>query len=152
MVLHAAIVAEERWLLASADEARPGLDAWRARILDPRGVCRVVRQGPRVLGWAQILPGPYRRVAHVGHLEIYLAAEVRGAGLGERLLRGALEGAAAHPLLKKVSLAVRADNERAIVLYRRAGFVEEGRRRGELRDGDQLVDDLLMATWVKPIS
>ncbi len=149
MVLHASVVAEGRWLLASPDEPAPSLEHWRARIADPRGVCLVLALGPRVLGWAQILPGPYRRVLHVGHLEVYLGLEARGGGHGRLLLEAALSAAGAHPTLEKVSLSVRADNTRAIHLYEALGFVLEGRRRGEIREGELRLDDLLMARWLR---
>lgn len=148
LALYQEIVAEGRWLLASPGEGPITLDLWRSRILDPRSVCRVAREGPRLLGWAHVSAGPMRRVAHVGHLEIFLAPGARGRGLGERLLAATLEGARVHPTIRKVGLSVRADNPRAIALYERVGFALEGRRKGEVRDGDALVDDLLMGMWV----
>jgi RimJ/RimL family protein N-acetyltransferase len=50
--------------------------------------------------------------------------------------------------IEKLSLAVFAENQRAIALYKSCGFVEEGRRKGEFRVGGRAVDDLLMARWV----
>jgi putative acetyltransferase len=47
----------------------------------------------------------------------------------------------------RLELTVFADNDRAIALYRRFGFVEEGRHRGfAMRDG-RYVDALAMARW-----
>jgi ribosomal protein S18 acetylase RimI-like enzyme len=56
-----------------------------------------------------------------------VAREWRGLGVGSALLAAAVERARAHGL-HKLSLAVFPHNEAAIALYRRFGFVEEGRR------------------------
>jgi RimJ/RimL family protein N-acetyltransferase len=56
-----------------------------------------------------------------------------------------------HPLKTgETGLAVFATNARAIGLYRKLGFVEEGRRPREVKFGaDQYVDDILMYRFVK---
>ena len=67
-----------------------------------------------------------------------------GNGLGSRMLATTLEMAEARGL-GRVELVVRADNETAIALYRRFGFVEEGRCRQYLRLDGVGHDALLMA-------
>ncbi|MGI8754202.1 MAG: GNAT family N-acetyltransferase [Acidimicrobiales bacterium] len=68
----------------------------------------------------------------------------RGLGLGSALLEAGVDwarGAGAH----KVALEVWPDNAPALALYRRSGFVEEGRKRRHYRraNGD-LWDAILM--------
>ena len=54
-----------------------------------------------------------------------------------------------NPTIEKLSLSVLATNCRAIKLYRRFGFVEEGRRINEVKLGPgQYVDDVLMYRFV----
>ncbi len=57
--------------------------------------------------------------------ELYLVPEVRGRGLGRRVL-ALLEGEAARLGVRRLFLEVEHGN-RAIALYRRAGFVDHGR-------------------------
>jgi RimJ/RimL family protein N-acetyltransferase len=60
-----------------------------------------------------------------------------------------IDWAEANPLLEKISLAANADNENAIRLYRKFGFVEEGRRPKELKLGPNCyADDILMFRFV----
>lgn len=83
--------------------------------------------------------------SHVGTLSVVVAERWRDVGIGSALVRAAQEWAKERGLLK-VALAVFPDNERAIAVYERAGFVPEGLRRRQYRaDGDVLRDELLMA-------
>lgn len=67
-----------------------------------------------------------------GELGMLVAQEWRGRGVGSALLASAIESARAHGL-HKVSLSVFAHNDRALALYRKFGFVEEGRRVKQYR-------------------
>lgn len=84
------------------------------------------------------------RRRHAATLGMHLETAQQGRGLGARLLAETV--AFADRLgLSRVALDVFGDNERALRLYERAGFVREGTRRMPcFRDG-ALVDDLGMA-------
>ena len=62
-----------------------------------------------------------------GEIGMAVAREWRGRGVGSALLEAAIEWAR-NEGLHKLSLGVFAHNARAIALYRKFGFVEEGRR------------------------
>ena len=67
----------------------------------------------------------------------------RGRGLGARLINATLEAAFGAGFVR-IELDVQADNERAIALYERVGFVREGTIRdavfvdGEYRDANTM--------------
>jgi ribosomal protein S18 acetylase RimI-like enzyme len=69
-----------------------------------------------------------------GYAEIGMAVarEWRGRGIGSTLLAAAIEWAREHDV-HKLSLGVWAHNDAAIALYRKYGFVEEGRRVKQYR-------------------
>jgi len=67
-----------------------------------------------------------------GEIGIAVAREWRGHGVGSALLAAAIERARAQGL-HKLCLGVFAHNELAIALYRKHGFVEEGRRVKQYR-------------------
>jgi len=93
--------------------------------------------------------GPHRRIAHRGTCGFSVAKQWRGKGIGTTLLQTLIEWAGANPLIEKVGLAVFANNEQAIRLYRKLGFVEEGRRPREMKLGPgQYVDDIMMYRFV----
>ena len=62
-----------------------------------------------------------------GEIGMAVARQWRGRGVGSALLAAAIEWARERGL-HKLSLAVFAHNVAAIALYRKFGFVEEGRR------------------------
>jgi ribosomal protein S18 acetylase RimI-like enzyme len=63
----------------------------------------------------------------VGELGMTVAREWRGRGVGSALLAAAIEQAREQGL-HKLSLSVFPHNAAALALYRKVGFVEEGRR------------------------
>jgi len=104
----------------------------------------VALDGDRVVGWCDVTPRDRPATRHGGVLGIGVLPEWRGRGVGGALIGRALEASRAFPLAR-VELAVRADNARAIALYRKVGFAIEGRRlRAMLIDGIYY-DDIMMS-------
>lgn len=69
------------------------------------------------------------RLVHARELGMTVAAEAQGAGVGRALLEQLVELGERFLGLRRIELTVYTDNERAVRIYRRAGFEEEGRRR-----------------------
>jgi len=98
----------------------------------------------QVVGWCDIMRSPREGFRHAGQFGIGVVAPFRGVGLGRRLAELAIESAWERGL-ERIELVVFASNARAIALYRRLGFEEEGvRRKARKLDGDY-DDDLMMA-------
>ena len=75
-----------------------------------------------------------------GEIGMLVVAGWRGRGVGSALLAASIEWAREHGL-HKLSLGVFPHNEAAIALYRKFGFVEEGRRAKHMRrDSGELWD------------
>ena len=67
-----------------------------------------------------------------GEIGMLVAREWRGHGVGSALLAASIAWAREHEL-HKLSLSVFPHNARGIALYRKFGFVEEGRRIKQIR-------------------
>jgi RimJ/RimL family protein N-acetyltransferase len=103
-----------------------------------------------IVGSVMFSTGTQRRLAHRGSLGIGLERAWRRQGLGTLLMQRLLTWAEQEPTVEKVCLAVFAANTAAIRLYRKLGFIEEGRRIREIKLGpEHYVDDILMYRWVK---
>ena len=87
------------------------------------------------------------RRRHTGHVGMGVHDDYAGRGVGQSLIDVALDIADNWLNLRRVELTVFADNERAIRLYKRTGFVTEGRLRDyAFRDGE-FVDAIIMARF-----
>ncbi len=105
---------------ASFQDTVPAWEEWDAGHLE---CCRLVaEQGGRAVGWAALSPVSARRVyAGVGEVSIYLAAGVRGQGVGDRLL-GALIEASEKAGLWTLQAGIFPENVASIALHRKFGF------------------------------
>jgi len=85
---------------------------------------------------------------HVGHLGIMLRRDIRGKGLGARLLDIIIEEATKVLKVNIMKLRVMGTNETAQKLYRRCGFEEVGRIRNGLRHYDRYADEITMVRYL----
>jgi RimJ/RimL family protein N-acetyltransferase len=93
--------------------------------------------------------GPRKRQAHRGSLHMSVERAWRGKGVGEGLLHALMDWAKENPLIEKVGLSVLSSNTRAIGLYKKLGFIEEGKRPREIKMGPgEYVDEILMFRFV----
>jgi RimJ/RimL family protein N-acetyltransferase len=77
-----------------------------------------------------------------GEIGMMVAADWRGRGVGTALVAAAIEWARARGL-HKLALSVFPHNDAAIALYRKSGFVEEGRLVRHVRRADGQLWDLI---------
>lgn len=86
-------------------------------------------------GWSGMAVGQLEPddPGRAGLFGMWVAPEARGSGLGLALARAVVDWARARGA-REIGLWVVASNAAAIRLYRRAGFVESGRRTGLPRD------------------
>lgn len=85
-----------------------------------------------------------------GEIGMLVDRDWRGHGVGSALLRAAIDLARERGL-HKLSLEVFAHNTAAIVLYRKCGFVEEGRRTRQYRRASgELWDSIVMGLALAP--
>lgn len=102
----------------------------------------------QVVGWCDLWRDERPGMTHVGHLGMGLLPEYRGQKLGARLLAAAVADAFRKGI-GRIELEVFASNARAIALYRKFGFVEEGRKR-QARCLDGVCEDTLCMAMLKP--
>jgi diaminopimelate decarboxylase len=149
LAVYREVVAEERFLrteraVRSVREAR----RWFRRPVTTEQAFLLALEGERVVGWLQVMREQHPVVRHVATFGMAVAADRRGRGIGAALLAEALAWARSQQVAK-VEISVYPDNRAALALYRRFGFVEEGRLRRHSRKsfGDQ--DEILMGIWLE---
>lgn len=106
--------------------------------------------GDEIVGSLTFDGGRRARLRHAGEFGISVAQAYAGHGIGKALIAYMLSWAEQGGVVRKINLKVRADNEPAIRLYERMGWVLEGRTtRDTLIDGE-FNDCLLMGREVDP--
>lgn len=118
--------------------------AW-LQAVDPQACKLVAVAGDAVVAMGALYPVPSLRRSHVRSLAIAVAPDWQRQGLGRQLMERLLDWADHWGHVLRIELHVHADNERAIALYQRLGFAEEGRHRGYALKNGQYVDSLSMA-------
>lgn len=104
----------------------------------------------KVIGYLDFQNGGFKRTQHSGSFSLYILMEYREKAIGNLLLQTLTDWAEKNPVIEKITLAVFSNNERALNLYKKLGFREEGRcpKDMKLEDGTYL-DSVLMYKFVK---
>ena len=147
---HAAlgIVAKERVYLEMI-EAPPleKLIAFQTGLIGKNGSVYFALDGERVVGWCDIFPLENPRHNHRGGLGMGIIPELRGRGIGSRLLSATLDHAKKFGL-EKVELNVYTSNIPAVALYKKFGFKEEGLIKNYRKLDGRYFDCLSMAKFL----
>jgi RimJ/RimL family protein N-acetyltransferase len=140
--------AEEKFV--PRDRATWTLEEERATLAAADGrhsVFFVAEISGRVSGLINLARGRWSKDAHRAEFGMSCLPETRRIGLGTALLsRGILWARSVG--VKKLALEVFATNEGAVALYRKSGFVEEARLRGEYVIEGRDVDSFRMVLWL----
>ena len=125
---------------------------WIQEHLDRPGTLALVAEAAgEIIGSLSFENGPFKRTSHTGTFGVSIRRDWRGKGVGTAMLEVLLEWAETPPHIEKVELSVFSSNADAIRLYRRLGFLEEGRRAKAIRLAPgEYVDEVLMGRFVKP--
>lgn len=75
---------------------------------------------------ASIMSNQKTRSKHVGTIGISVKKKYWGLGMGSEAMKYIIEWAKSNGVTKKLNLLVREDNHKAISLYKKIGFEEEG--------------------------
>lgn len=140
---------ETEFLLRYPDEIQLTLEKEKeilARILeDPYHIMMVPVVEGRAAGNGSVCGiGGQRKLTHRCSLAIALYQEFWGLGIGKAMIEY-LSELARQVGWKQLDLEVVAENEQAIALYKKCGFIETGRRHNALRfDDGTYHDEILM--------
>jgi putative acetyltransferase len=114
----------------------------------PQHLLAVAELDGKLIGNVRLFSGMYgSKDRHVADLGILVLSLYRDAGVGKRLMAYAIDWAIGQGL-KKITLSVAGNNQRAIHLYKGCGFELEGRRKMQYNIGGEYVDELLMAKFL----
>ncbi|MBE2217342.1 MAG: GNAT family N-acetyltransferase [Ignavibacteria bacterium] len=99
--------------------------------------------GDTVVGWCDITRRKRSVFAHTGSLGMGIVKEYRGKGLGSRMMEEVIKQARTNGL-EKICLEVYSHNAAGIALYKKFGFVEEGKKIREAKLDGKYLDEYFM--------
>jgi putative acetyltransferase len=137
--------------LVRSERVRHGVRHYRAAYRSSwtrTGAELVAVSGSRVVGHVSVRREDSQATSHVATLGIAVAEDWRGRGVGSALLAECLLWAGSFGV-HKVMLSVFPHNTQAIALYRKFGFVQEGRLVGYSHKAYGYEDELLMSLWLE---
>lgn len=139
----------EEGLVRSQEVSRP-VRHYRLLFKRPwteRGAWIVAAAGERVVGLVSLSREEHPVTAHVASLGISVDADFRRRGIGAALMSEAFKWARSVGV-EKIVLSVYPDNHRAISLYRKFGFAEEGRLVAQSKKSYGYLDEIMMGRWL----
>lgn len=109
----------------------------------PDSLLLIARLNAQIVGMLFFIPNTKRKNAHTGEFGVNVHPDFQGLGIGKELVRKLLLWAQQNEKIEKVILQVFATNLRAVGLYKKLGFVEEGRHRNAIKQFDGSYVDIL---------
>jgi L-phenylalanine/L-methionine N-acetyltransferase len=110
------------------------------------GVLYIFEDNNEAVGMFKLVPLTYRS-AHVAYLGGFaVSTACNGKGLGTKMLIAVIE-LAKQKGIKRIELSTGVQNKKAIDLYKRCGFEEEGilRKLTELKNENRYIDEIMMS-------
>lgn len=121
---------ESDYLSFGANEFKRDLQEYKDYITatsqEPNSIMLLATIDSKIIGIATINSSQKERTKHVGTLGIVVSEKYTGIGLGKALMNELLEWAKQNGITKKISLVTNESNTKAIDLYRKLGFEQEG--------------------------
>lgn len=115
-----------------------------------KGIYLVAENDGEIVGHAFLEPLHLKSVCHVAELSICVHSGWQEKGIGTALMEELIAWAKQSTMIEKIELNVRVSNNRAIALYKKMGFVEEGRLKNRIKTSQgSYIDDVLMALFIK---
>lgn len=148
------LLVETPYMLTTSSECNLSLKQEREflqeYLLSKGRLAIVAELNHEIIGFLNFQNGRKLRNQHTGEFGMSVSTAYHNQGVGRSLLTALLDWARSNPLIEKVCLEVFSTNKSAIALYKKVGFIEEGRKLKAIKLDTNSYDDLvLMAKFTK---
>jgi RimJ/RimL family protein N-acetyltransferase len=147
------VLGETDFLMTETEEFKLTVEEeeeWIEQSLQSGDLILVVEKDNEVIGMLNFKRSKRKKVRHLGYFGISVQEKYCNQGLGKKVMKQFLKWAEEEPGLEKVCLEVFSHNVRAIHLYKKLGFIEEGRKIKHIKRTDgTYTDELMMYKFVK---
>lgn len=117
---------------------------WIERInKNPNSILLIAKGDNQIMGFLFFIQNSKKKASHTGEFGVNVHPKYQGQGIGHKLVDTLLKWAKANQQIEKVILQVFASNKNAIELYKRNGFIEEGRHIKAIKQLDGTYVDII---------
>jgi RimJ/RimL family protein N-acetyltransferase len=153
IILHKRKVLDEssHFLGSSLEEFEPTIQEEQAwiHLHNQNGLLLVAEDNQSIIGLLNFRLSTSKKFSHKGFFGMSIQEAYTNKGIGTTLITSLIDWAKAESRVEKLSLEVFSNNERAIHLYSKLGFIEEGRLVKNAKLGpNEYVDDIIMSMFV----
>ncbi|HYK72908.1 MAG TPA: GNAT family N-acetyltransferase [Pseudoneobacillus sp.] len=152
IILHTKKVLEENtdFMGTSLEEFNPTIEEEKAWIHSHsrQGLLLVAEVNKTIIGILNFRLSSTKKFSHQGLFGMSIQESFTNQGIGRSLIKELIQWAKKDNRVEKISLEVFSNNNRAIHLYTKLGFTEEGRRIKQAKiSPNEYVDDILMSMF-----
>jgi RimJ/RimL family protein N-acetyltransferase len=141
-----------KFFISSPNELSSNVEKEREKIrksFERNNLYIVFETEGKVVGFLVLNRYEHERLNHAGSMGMGIREKFTNQGIGTKLIEFLINWAKKQKSIEKICLGVVSVNERAIKVYKRMGFVEEGRQRNQIKYEDgSYGDDILMAYYL----
>lgn len=109
----------------------------------PSSTIFVAEHDKKLIGYLSVFGSRLQRIRHVGYITIGILEDYCNQGLGRKLLEKA-DHFAQSVQLHRLELTVIEENARALHVYQKCGYEQEGVRRRAIRHGHKWLNEIYM--------
>ncbi|MBP1940711.1 GNAT family N-acetyltransferase [Cytobacillus luteolus] len=146
------VIEESTFMLTAPEEYNPTIEKeeeWIRDHLKDGNYLLVAEKSEKIIAVMNFHRSKRSRLSHLGYFSISIQEAYCNMGIGRKLIEELLSWAEQQNDLEKVCLEVFSHNERAIHLYKKLGFIEEGRKVKFVKFTDDFyADEILMYRFV----
>lgn len=110
---------------------------------NPNSLLLIAKLNNEIIGFLFFIHNSKKKTSHTGEFGVNVHPNYRGLGIGKELIKILLKWARQNVQIEKVILQVFATNKNAIELYRKLGFIEEGRHIKAIKQLDGTYVDII---------
>lgn len=153
IIQHTKKVLEEssHFLGTSLEEFNPTIEEEKSWLNSHnlQGLILVAEINKTIFGMLNFRLSTSKKFSHKGSFGMSIQEAYTNKGIGSALIKELIKWAKDDGRVEKISLEVFSNNERAIHLYKKLGFTEEGRLNKNAKLGpNEYVDDILMSIFI----
>lgn len=153
LCIRKSIISQNEFFIPINEEFHVDVETQREKTItnsQQGGVTFVAEDGERIVGFLVFTRNSMKRLNHTGLFGMGILEDYRNQGVGTKLLLQLIDWSKTQEGIEKICLGVFSTNERAIKVYEKIGFKEEGREKRQIKFEDgRYADNVLMALHIQ---